>query len=46
MVTSAGEGTSGYNNLPSILSLFQSSTSWLDFGANVHLCLDTSLFCS
>jgi hypothetical protein len=46
MVTSARDGTSEYSNLPSILSMFQSTNWWLDSGANVHVCSDASLFSS
>jgi hypothetical protein len=44
MMTSTGDGTSGYNNLPYVISVFQSITWWLDFGPNVHVCSDASLF--
>jgi hypothetical protein len=46
VVSSSGGGTSGYANLPYILSVFQSITWWLDSGANVHVCSDASLFSS
>jgi hypothetical protein len=46
MVTSAGDETSGYGNLPLVLLVFQSTTWWLDSGANVHVCSDGSLFSS
>jgi hypothetical protein len=46
MVTRAGDGTSGYINLPSVLSVFQSTTWWLDSDANVHVCSHASLFSS
>jgi hypothetical protein len=46
VVSSSGDGTSGYNNLPYILSLFQSTTWWLDSDANIHVCSDASLFSS
>jgi hypothetical protein len=39
IVTNTGDGTSGYGNLPSVLSVFQSTTWWLDFGTNVHVLL-------
>jgi hypothetical protein len=44
MVTSAGGGTSGYDNLPSVLLVSQSTTWWLDSDANVHVHSDASLF--
>jgi hypothetical protein len=46
MVTSTRDGTSGYGNLPYVPSLFQSTTWWLNSGANVHVCSDASLFSS
>jgi hypothetical protein len=46
VVSSSGGGTSGYGNLPYVLSVFQSTTWWLNSGANVHVCSDTSLFSS
>jgi hypothetical protein len=44
MVTIVGDGTSVYSNLCSVLSVFQSTTWWLDSGANVHVCSDASIF--
>jgi hypothetical protein len=46
MVTNARDGTSGYGNLPYVLSVFQSTTWWSYSGANVHMCSDVSLFSS
>jgi hypothetical protein len=47
MVISSSRGeTSGYDNLPYVLSVFQSTTWWLDSGVNVHVCSDASLFSS
>jgi hypothetical protein len=46
VVSSSVGGTSEYGNLPYILSVFQSTTWWLDSGANVHVCSDASLFSS
>jgi hypothetical protein len=46
VVSSSGDGTSGYGNLPSVLSVFQSTTWWLDSGANIYVCSDVSLFSS
>jgi hypothetical protein len=46
VVSSSGGGTSGYGNLPYIISVFQSTTWWLDSDANVHLCSDASMFSS
>jgi hypothetical protein len=43
IVSSSGGGTSGYNNLPYVFLVFQSTTWWLDSGANVHVCSDVSL---
>jgi hypothetical protein len=46
VVSSSRGGTSGYGNLPYVLSVFQSTTRWLDSSANVHVCSDASLFSS
>jgi hypothetical protein len=46
VVFSSGGGTSGYDNLPYVLSVFQSTTWWLDSGVNVHVYSDASLFSS
>jgi hypothetical protein len=46
VVSSSGGRTSGYDNLPYVLSVFQSTTWWLDSVANVHVCSDASLFSS
>jgi hypothetical protein len=46
VVSSSGGGTSGYDNLSYVLSVFQSTTWWLNSGANVHVCSDASLFSS
>jgi hypothetical protein len=46
VVSSPGGRTSGYGNLPYVLSVFQSTTWWLDSGANIHVCSDASLFSS
>jgi hypothetical protein len=46
VVSSSGGGTSGYGNLPYVLSVFQSTTWWLDSGANVHVCSNALLFSS
>jgi hypothetical protein len=42
----AGVETSGYNSLPSVVLVFQSTSWWLDTGANVHVCSDAILFSS
>ena len=44
MVTASN--TDGYGNLSIVLSVFQSSSWWIDSGANVHVCADISLFTS
>ena len=41
-----GNTGDGYNNLPTVLSVFQSTSWWLDMGANVHVCADISMFFS
>jgi hypothetical protein len=46
IVSSSGDGTSANDNLPYVLSVFQSTTWWLDSGANIHVCSDASLFTS
>jgi hypothetical protein len=46
VVSSFGGGTSGYGNVPYVLSVFQSTTWWFDTGANVRVCSDASLFSS
>jgi hypothetical protein len=46
VISSYRGGTSGYGNLPYVLSVFQYTTWWLDSGANGHVCFDVSLFSS
>jgi hypothetical protein len=46
VVSRFGDETSGYGNLPYVLSVFQSITWWLDSSANIHVCSDVSLFSS
>ena len=47
MVISEAGGTSGYGNLlPTVLSVFCSLEWWVDTGANIHVCVDASLFFS
>jgi hypothetical protein len=36
----------GHNSLPSVFSVFQSTSWWLDTGANVHVRSDATLFSS
>jgi hypothetical protein len=45
-VTMARAETSGYNSLPSVFSVFQSTSWWLDTGASVHVYSDATLFSS
>jgi len=35
-----------YGNVPTILSVFQSPSWWVDIGANIHVCADISMFSS
>jgi len=35
-----------YGNLPTILSMFQSPSWWVDTGTNIHVCADISMFSS
>ena len=46
MVISEAGGTSGYGNLPYILSVYNSPEWWMDSGANIHVCADVFLFTS
>ena len=47
MVISEPGGTSGYGNLlPTVLTVFYSPEWWVDTGANIHVCVDASLFSS
>jgi hypothetical protein len=38
--------TDGYDNLFTVLLVFQSPSWWIDTGANVHVCADISMFTS
>jgi hypothetical protein len=42
----AGNTRYGYGNLPTTFSVFQSTSWWLDTGANVHVCADISMYSS
>jgi hypothetical protein len=42
----ASSADDGYGNFPTVFSVFQSPSWWLDTGANVHVCADISLFSS
>ena len=45
VVSDAEGGTSGYeNSLPSVLSVCHSPEWWMDTGANINVCANTSLF--
>jgi hypothetical protein len=46
IVMTENEGDKGYGNLAFIFSVFQSSSWWIDAGANVHVCSDTNMFSS
>jgi len=45
VVREAEGGTSGYgNSLPTVLSVCHSPEWWMDTGANIHVCANSSLF--
>jgi len=44
MITSNADDE--YGNLPTLLSMFQSLSWWVDTGANIHVCVDISMFSS
>jgi hypothetical protein len=47
VTTETGDGTSGYgNSLPFVLSVCNSPEWWMDSGANIHVCVDASMFSS
>jgi hypothetical protein len=47
VVSETAEATSGYGNLLlTVLSVCQSPEWWADTGANIHVCVDISLFSS
>jgi hypothetical protein len=45
VINETGGGTSRYGNpLPYVLSVYNSPKWWMDSGANIHVCVDISLF--
>ena len=46
MVTMDTTGGDGYGNLPTVLSISQNMSWWIDTDANVHVCADISMFSS
>ena len=44
VILSNNDGASGYGNLFNVLSFCQSTDRWVDTGANIHVCVDVSLF--
>jgi hypothetical protein len=47
VISETREGTSKYGNyLPTVLSVHHSPEWWVDTGANIHMCVDISLFSS
>ena len=47
MIVSNNEnGASGYGNLFTVFSVCQTNDWWIDTGANIHVCVDISLFSS
>ena len=45
-MTTLASTDDGYDNLSTVLSIFQSMCWWFDTGANVHVCANISLFSS
>ena len=45
-MTTLASTEDGYGNQSTVLSVFQSMSWWFDTGANVHVCVDISLFSS
>ena len=47
VVSEAERGTSGYgHSLPTVLSVCHSPEWWMNTGANIHVCVNASLFSS
>jgi hypothetical protein len=47
VVSEVERGTSRYaNSLPTVLSICHSPKWWMDIGANIHVCVEASLFSS
>jgi hypothetical protein len=45
-LVTASSADDGYGNFPIVLSVFQSSSWWVDTCANIHVCADISIFSS
>jgi hypothetical protein len=45
-LVTASSANDGYSNFPTVLSVFQSSSWWVDTGANIHVCAYIFLFSS
>jgi hypothetical protein len=45
-LVTASSADDGYINFSTVLSVFQSPSWWVDTGANIHVCVDISLFSS
>jgi hypothetical protein len=47
VISEAEKGRSRYSNSPpTVLSVYHSSKWWMDTIANIHVCVDASLFSS
>ena len=44
-IGNTNDGTSGYD-IPSIFSVFKSTSWWIDTATNVHVCVNVSMFSS